>query len=72
MTLCACHARVPAWQERALARWEHDGSFEAELFEMPLPLRPLAAALLMYAVTAALCAFGAASAWGALLSSYNV
>ena len=48
-----------AEKERALARWEHDGSFEAERIELPLPARPLLGALVAYAVCAALCASGA-------------
>mgnify|MGYP006093678209 CR=1 FL=1 len=47
-----------AEKERALARWEHDGSFEAERLDMPLPARPLLVSLLLYAVIAALCASG--------------
>lgn len=49
-------------KERALARWEHDGSFEAERLELPLPVRPLLCALVAYVVTAA------TFAWGALLA----
>ena len=50
-----------AWQEkeRALARWEHDGSFEAERIEslQTLPLCPqLLSALVGYAAAALLCA----------------
>ena len=46
-------------KERALARWEHDGSFEAErLEELPLAARPLIGGLVAYAA----CAAAAASA----------
>ena len=57
---------VQAWlnglwaeKERALARWEHDDSFEAERFELTLPARPLIGALVLYTALAALCASAA-------------
>ena len=37
-------------KERALARWENDGRFEAEKVDLPLPLRPLVGGLLAYSV----------------------
>ena len=47
-------------KERALARWEHDGSFEAErIDDLPLPCRPLLGALVAYALWAALTASSA-------------
>ena len=57
---------VAAWlasqwaeKERALARWENDGSFEAERLELPLPAWPLLGALVAYTTTAAALSAGA-------------
>ena len=51
---------VWADKERALARWEHDGSFEAEpLRDLPLLIRPLLGGLIAYIAFAALIATGA-------------
>ena len=47
-----------AEKEGHLSRWEHDGSFEAERIELPLPFRPLLAAFVTYAATMLLCASG--------------
>lgn len=46
-------------KERALSRWEHDGSFEAERIELDLPVRPLVSAFVFFSLFVALCAAGA-------------
>ena len=52
---------VWADKERHLARWENDGSFEAERIDLPLPFRPLLAAFACYTSAVIVCASAAVS-----------